>query len=202
MLQLRQDPSLIFTRMHGVPIQVQLSAVLLPALAGLAGALSGGPRGALFMSGFLVLLFVCGVLHEAGHAVMARLVGHKVTRVRVSGVGMYVQVSHPAHAGRWHELLISSGGPICSVLLTAGLAWASLPALAARGLLILADRDAVALLAVLAGSNVLMTVFNLLPVPPMDGARLLGALLAVRWGPARASGSSPHLGKPRSSRSS
>jgi len=186
-LRLRQDPTLIQARVRGVPIQIHASAMLLPAMAGLAGSISGGLRGALFLSGFLVLLNFCGALHEAGHAGMARLLGHRVTRVRMSGVGMYVQVSHPANAGRWDELLIASGGPVCTALLTACLGWASLPALAARGLLIVADRDAMAMLAILAGSNLLLTVFNLLPVPPMDGAHMLGALLAVYLRPAQAS---------------
>ena len=115
-------------------------------------------------------LFASVVLHELGHSLTAIRYGFPIHSITLWLLGGVAQLDEQPTNWR-QELIIAIAGPIVSVALGLGF-WATvyiIPA-AMEGLLFL-----VAYLAVM---NVILAAFNMLPGFPMDGGRVLRALLA------------------------
>ncbi len=121
------------------------------------------------------LLFLSVLLHELAHSLVAVRHGIQVTNIRLFIFGGVSQVSSEPSSGR-HEFLIALAGPAASMCL--GLLFG-----AVYGYLFLLGRaHAVAAVAgYLATANVVLAVFNLIPGFPLDGGRLLRAVLWDRW---------------------
>src|SRR5262245_38946326 len=124
-------------------------------------------------------LFVCVVLHEFGHALMARQFGIDTRSITLSPLGGIARLDRMSQKP-WEEFWIAIAGPLVNVaiavLLGVGLFWVNAlsPALAGT----LGWDFATYLLAM----NIGLVVFNLLPVFPMDGGRVLRAILANSMG--------------------
>lgn len=182
---LTQDRAFTVITVHGVPVRLQASSLLWPVLAICAGYITnpGGWQGAAFMSLFVLLLHSCAMLHELGHILLARHFGASVNRVRISGLGAFVRVESPVGITPRQDLLIALGGPAVSALLSVILSllmWNAVGSYSSMALLAaLIQGNVAAMLVLLAATNVLLTLFNLLPVFPMDGGRALSALLAL-----------------------
>jgi Zn-dependent protease len=73
---------------------------------------------------------------------------------------------------RWHGALVALAGPVTNVILAALFA-----VLAAAAIESDLHRTIIVVLLVSAGFNAFLTVFNLLPIPPLDGARIVGAFM-------------------------
>jgi Zn-dependent protease len=186
--RLAQDPAFTVLTLRGVPIRLQASIILLPLWAAMVGYIGGdaGWQGSRFMVMLVVLLYACAGLHEAGHILVARKFGATVKRIRISGLGAFVLVESKQGTTPWQDLAIALGGPAASALLSVALVAAAWPIVAGSGMEVLLHRDAPALIVALALTNVLLTVFNLLPVSPMDGGRALDAILVLRLQPVPA----------------
>ena len=133
-----------------------------------------------------VLFFVSVLLHELSHALVGRINGIEVKRITLFVFGGMAQMEH--EPGRWRsELWMAIVGPLTSLLIggvclyggTAGHLAADLQG--ARGLqrLLAAASPGETLLLWLGQVNVLLALFNLVPAFPLDGGRVLRALL---WG--------------------
>ncbi|MFP4591336.1 MAG: CBS domain-containing protein [Halobacteriales archaeon] len=114
-------------------------------------------------------LFVCVVFHELGHSLVAMRYGFPIDSITLWIFGGIAQLTDMPEDWR-QELAIALAGPAVSVALGA-LAFASLYAVTGPPV-------ATFLLAYLAVMNVGLAVFNMLPAFPMDGGRVLRALLA------------------------
>ena len=122
-------------------------------------------------------LFLASVLaHELGHALVARLSGLQVQDITLWIFGGVARI-HGDAASPTTALRIAAVGPLVSLGLAVGfgLAAAALPLVGLGGL------PAVVALW-LAGMNAVLAVFNLLPGAPLDGGRILRALLWRRHG--------------------
>ncbi len=177
-------------RIAGIDLKLHVTFALVLALGASQWGVPHGARGAAFGVLLVSLLFVCVVLHELGHALMARRFGIATHAIVLLPIGGIAQLARSPEQPR-HELWISVAGPavnlaIAGVLLLAtfpaGLAGLSEESLSA----ILSQPSPSALLLWLLGANVTMALFNLLPALPMDGGRILRAALAMRLGAARA----------------
>jgi Zn-dependent protease/CBS domain-containing protein len=120
------------------------------------------------VAAFVALLFFGSVLaHELSHAVVARRYGIKVRDITLFVFGGAATLEGDARTPR-QEALIAFAGPLTSLLL--GLAFLGI------GLLV-QQEQAVAIIGWLAFVNLILGVFNLIPGFPMDGGRILRALI-------------------------
>lgn len=141
-----------------------LATSALPAILPHRSPLGYWLTGALTALAFLITLLA----HELAHAVVARHYGMTVKRITLWMLGGFTELDGEAPSPR-ADALIAGVGPAVSLVL-GGLGVGAVWAFGGSGL-------ATAALAWLAGANLLLGVFNLLPGAPLDGGRLLRALL-------------------------
>ncbi|MFJ9480072.1 site-2 protease family protein [Streptomyces mirabilis] len=122
-----------------------------------------------------LLLLLSLVVHEAAHALAARRAGIPVRDVTLWALGGLTRMDRPTTARTAFAVAVS--GPLASLLLGGIGLGAAAGAEAALGW-----RLPVAVLGWLGGMNLLLGVFNLLPATPLDGGRVLLALLWWRTG--------------------
>jgi Zn-dependent protease len=181
----------------GIPLYLHPSFFLLPLLA-LAWGRRGGPSGMIFEQVLLLALFGCVLLHELGHALAARAFGIRTRDITLYPIGGVARLESTGHSP-WQEVCVALAGPAVNVAVVALLAPLAFFALAA-GLLDLADPLAGPLTALgtfvtsLAVVNAGLVAFNLLPVFPMDGGRVLRAVLAMTMSHLRATEIAATLG--------
>lgn len=173
-------PSLRLGRMFGIPLEIDASWLLVFALVTTTltfsyfpAALPDAAPSLHVLLGVITALafFASLVLHELAHSLVARAGGLKIAKVTLFLFGGVSQMEEePRSPG--HEFLLALAGPATSVLL-GGLA------LTIRALLIAADvPDPVWLpFEYLGLINIALAVFNLLPGFPLDGGRVLRAIL-------------------------
>jgi Zn-dependent protease len=129
----------------------------------------------------VILIFTCVLLHEFGHAFMARQHGVRVHDVSLSAVGGVARMEQlPAEPRA--EVLIAMAGPATNFALVVALAPVVLLIGVASGFSSLEDYASTVFHPSLAGlattllyANVLIIVFNLMPAFPMDGGRVFRA---------------------------
>jgi Zn-dependent protease len=118
---------------------------------------------------FAVVLYLSVLLHEASHAIVAQRLGYGVTSITLHFLGGMTEIDGASRKPR-HEFWIAVVGPLTSIAvgLAAGAAWLVVP-------------DSLVRLALggLALSNLVIGVLNLVPGLPLDGGRVLKALV---WG--------------------
>ena len=118
---------------------------------------------------FAIVLYLSVLLHEASHAVVAKRLGYGVNSITLHFLGGMTEVDGQSRRPR-HEFWIAVVGPLTSIAV--GAVSGVLASLMSDGLL----REAMVLLA---GANLLIGVLNLVPGLPLDGGRVLKALV---WG--------------------
>ena len=122
-----------------------------------------------------LLLFASILLHELGHAVVARRYGVEIEGIELWLLGGVAKMKGAAHQAS-EELRFALAGPAVTVVIASvfWLATAAMPA---------STPDAVtALLAYQALINTAILVFNMLPAFPLDGGRVLRGILWQRTG--------------------
>lgn len=182
--------SLRIARLFGIEIRAHVTFVLLLALAALDFGQSGGVRGAVFGVLLVLALFACITLHELGHSLVARRFGAVVREIVLLPIGGVARLQREPQSPV-AELLTAIAGPLVNVVIAIGLGavWLARvgtvpdPAHLAEHL---ARPTPNTFLLWLMASNGLLAMFNLLPALPMDGGRVLRALLSFFVGRARA----------------
>jgi Zn-dependent protease len=173
----RYDPrqGLVIGRPFGIPVYVSpylflVAAVLVALYGGSPGSLPGSLHGSVARYGvaaaFVILLYVSVLLHELSHSVVARAFRLPVRRIVLYPLGGF-SVVDPEPPTPGQEFMVSAAGPAMSLVL-AGIGYLVLGQVHSSGI-------AHALLELLVLTNVLVTVFNMLPGLPLDGGRVLRA---------------------------
>jgi Zn-dependent protease len=131
--------------------------------------------------GFIVAVFVCVVLHELGHALAARRFGVRTRDIIILPIGGVARLERIPE-NPTHELVIAVAGPAVNVLIAAAIlafliATGALAALPGPGADVAAYLRDAGFLHNLMAVNIFLVLFNLLPAFPMDGGRVLRALL-------------------------
>lgn len=148
----------------GAKLKVDPLALLFPVVTMVLG-----PRAE------VAALLVSLAAHEAGHLIAARALGVGVSQLRLMPFGAAIRLDNPYTLSPGRLLAVAAAGPAGSLLALIGAAalahWRALSPMFA--------------LALMRVSAVLM-LFNLLPALPLDGGRMLYALLSERVGRSRA----------------
>lgn len=162
--------SMTLCHAFGIDIEVHFTFALLLAWVSWEGFQAGGWVEALNFTLLVILLFVCVTLHEFGHALTARRYGVRTRRILLMPIGGMAQFDYIPRRP-WHEFMITIFGPLVNFALAALLypIWRSMP-----------EGQIAWFCEQLLYINLAMGLFNLLPVFPMDGGRILRALLATR----------------------
>jgi len=176
--------SLNIGRIAGTAIRIHFTFLLFLIWIFAANYAAGGKVAALTSTVFIVLLFGCVLLHEFGHILTARAFGiatPDVTLLPIGGVARLERIPEEPY----QEFLVAIAGPAVNVVIAfalVGFAGASVDPqhLAAVG------SDSVSMVDRLAIVNIFLVLFNLIPAFPMDGGRVLRALLAIPLGFVRA----------------
>jgi Zn-dependent protease len=182
-------------RIAGIPIRVHWTfGFLLPLVLPRAAAdplvwWLDAAHGLVLVGG----LFGCVILHELGHSLMARRHGIGVRDITLLPIGGVARLEVGAGTlGLPGELAIALAGPAVNLALATlllPLAWAVSGAATAGPAALpreLGQFSPAGLVVALLLANTVLAAFNLLPIFPMDGGRVLRAALALRGDPARA----------------
>ena len=170
--------SLRIARIAGIGVYVHWTFLVVLSWIFVAQFLSGGLADAFRGLGLILSLFVCVVLHEFGHALVARRFNvptKDITLLPIGGVARMERIPRNPN----QELAIAVAGPAVNVVIAAVL----YALIYTRGRL--PDIEAVASMTaswvdMLLWFNIVLVLFNLLPAFPMDGGRVLRSLLARR----------------------
>ena len=168
----------------GTAVRVHITFLLFLVWIFAADYASGGPDEAWTGLLFMVLLFGCVLAHEFGHIFTARAFGVATPDVTLLPIGGVARLERIPEEPR-QEFLIAIAGPAVNVVIGLGLvalAGAHLDA----GALVNVDNAHISMIDRLAIVNLFLAVFNMIPAFPMDGGRVLRALLASRLGHTRA----------------
>lgn len=185
--------SLNIGKVAGTVVRVHLTFLLFLAWIFAASYASSGAATAWNTLLFIVLLFLCVLLHEFGHIFTARAFGVTTPYVTLLPIGGVAQLEHIPEEP-WQEFLIAIAGPLVNVAI-AGLlvmfAGADLQPSAAAAV----DSTQIAMVDRLAMVNLFLALFNLIPAFPMDGGRVLRASLATKFGYVRATEIAASIGQ-------
>jgi Zn-dependent protease len=163
----------------GVAIHIHWTFVLLIGWI-LAAHLTRGETiaDAMVGLGFILAIFGCVVLHELGHALAARRYGvatRDITLLPIGGVARLERMpENPIE-----ELVVAVAGPAVNMVIAAALL-VGVAVSVGIGSMGQVDPAGGHFLVQLTYVNIALVVFNLIPAFPMDGGRVLRALLATR----------------------
>lgn len=177
--------SLKLGRIAGIPVFVHWTFFILIAFIVFGHVQAGHDLMATLEGvGFILALFGCVVLHELGHALAARRYGVPTTDITLLPIGGVARLQRiPEQPSQ--ELVVAIAGPLVNVVIVGLLLLIGvrLPQASAVDPETLINTGFFSNLLMV---NIFLVLFNLLPAFPMDGGRMLRALLAMKLDYARA----------------
>ena len=181
-------------KIAGIDVKIHLTFVFLLIWVGFSTAFAGGGLNAVFTElAFILVLFMSVVLHELGHALVARSFGistRDITLLPIGGVASLEKIPEDPK----QELLVAGAGPLVNVVISGVL----LVVLLLTGTFAL-PLDLTSLMnnfwVRILSANLTLAIFNLVPAFPMDGGRVLRALLALRMDRVKATKIAANIGR-------
>lgn len=172
-------------RVAGIDLFLHPTFLLLLIFAAVSG-------GGLWAAALTLAVFACVLLHEFGHALTARAFGIETEDITIYPIGGLARLRRMPRSPK-AELLITLAGPAVNVVIASALALVLM-------LILVVDSGPVGAwiatsVAQLMWINVGLAVFNMLPIFPMDGGRVLRAALSARMGRVRATDIAATLGR-------
>ncbi len=171
----------------GIEIKIHATFGLILLLGAFQWGSPHGAPGAAFGVLLMIFLFACVVLHELGHSLVAKAFGIPVKEIVLLPIGGVARMEKNPEKPI-HELLIAIAGPLVNVVIALLLFFVfsgtHLAGLDARGLVSGQPMQPTAATMVvwLLAANITLAVFNMIPAFPLDGGRVLRAILAMIMG--------------------
>lgn len=177
-------------RILGIPTRIHASFALVLLWIGVSTWRSAhsGPA-VLFGLGFALAIFACVLLHEFGHALVARRFGIATKRITLLPIGGVAELERSPEDPR-AEMWIAAAGPAVNLVIAGvlGLVGLATGAFAGSGITSI-------IFGGLLWANLMLALFNLIPAFPMDGGRVFRAWAQARWGRLRATRMAAKLGR-------
>ncbi len=158
----------------GTKVRVHSTFLLFLAWVAWDGWDAAGWEGAKWSVAFVVLVFACVLAHEFGHIVAAKYIGIRSPMVTLWPIGGVARLERMPERPI-HEIAVALAGPAVNVVI-GGLLFAFL--FGPFDPQAVFDYESIELLFQLMIANGVLAAFNLLPAFPMDGGRVLRAVLA------------------------
>lgn len=172
-------------RLAGIDIYVHATFFILIAWIGLSyWQLEGSLIAVISGVGFILTLFACVVLHELGHALTARRYGIRTLHITLLPIGGLAAMERMPDDPK-QEIAVALAGPAVNLVIALSLwLW-----LTVSNILVPVDQLSLTggpFMERLMLINIVLAVFNLIPAFPMDGGRVLRAVLTMRMNRNRA----------------
>ncbi len=180
-------------RIAGIDVKVHVTFFLLLAWIGFVYHRSGGMPAAVNGVIFILLIFLCVLLHEFGHALAARRYGiktHDITLLPIGGVARLERMPDKPS----EEVVVALAGPAVTVAI-AGILWIFIGLTGGLPDPELMHQTGATLAVRLFTVNIWLALFNMIPAFPMDGGRVLRAVLAMRMSYASATQIAASIGQ-------
>lgn len=177
----------------GIVIRVHWTMLILLAWIGATNLTGGGLGTALFNVGIVAMIFSFVVLHELGHAITAEYFGIQTRDITLLPIGGVARLKKIPENPR-QEILVAIAGPAVNIIIAGAFALVKL--ILNLTDISLTDSNPIAFVLNLGlFVNLAMAFFNLLPAFPMDGGRVLRALLVERYGYVNATKTAALIGQ-------
>ena len=174
--------SLKLGKWFGIEVNLHVTFLLLIGFLALTGFAATRNAGAVAGSiGFLLVLFLCVLLHEFGHALAARRYGIPTKDITLLPIGGVARLERMPTDPK-QELVVALAGPAVNVVIALLL----LPIVAVSN---------VTFFERLFTTNLFLVAFNMIPAFPMDGGRVLRAGLAMKMDYAKATRTAATIGQ-------
>lgn len=183
-------------RIAGIDVKIHWTFFILLLWFASSYAAGSGVAGAIYGVAFLLSVFACVLAHEFGHALTARRFGIQTSDVTLLPIGGVARLEKMPDEPP-QEMWVALAGPAVNVVI-AGLLAVIIVANGGFAYVVpetLGRPTFGALLVSLMWANIALVVFNLLPAFPMDGGRVLRALLAWRGDRLRATETAARVGQ-------
>ncbi len=185
--------SFAIARIFGSEVRIHITFFLLLLWIGIAHYQQGGLPEAIRGLVFILALFACVVAHEFGHALMARRFGIRTPDITLLPIGGLARLERMPEKPS-QEIAVALAGPAVNVVIAAVLIFilgvrTDLAALAE------VENPQMGFMVRLAAVNIFLVVFNLIPAFPMDGGRVLRAVLAIWHNRAKATRIAARIGQ-------
>lgn len=177
----------------GTTLRIHPTFFLLLAWVAAVNWMQAGPAAAIEGVVFISILFVCVVLHEYGHVFAALRYGIRTRDITLLPIGGVASMERMPDKPE-QEIVIALAGPAVNLVIALALM-----------LLLQAPFDPIqmtqleaaqsSMVARVAAANMALLLFNLIPAFPMDGGRVLRALLAIPLGYTRATRTAAAIGQ-------
>jgi Zn-dependent protease len=188
--------SLRIGRLFGIPLYIHVTFFVFLVWAGYTGWQEGHSAGAALGGVFFIcVVFACVVLHELGHALTARRYGIPTRDITLLPIGGIARLERMPEEPK-QELWVALAGPAVNVVIAAILLVVTRVSSSAFSLG--GDLESLtsgSFVSRVIAVNVLLVKFNMLPAFPMDGGRVLRALLATRMEYTRATRAAAVVGQ-------
>jgi Zn-dependent protease/CBS domain-containing protein len=187
--------SLYLGKISGIRISVHWTFLILIVWIVFANMRSGLTFSEIVWSvTFVLTIFVCVILHELGHALTAQKFRIKTKEISILPIGGVAQLESIPENPK-EELLVALAGPAVNILI-AGLLYPFVSmGQELKQLDTLTRVGPENFFVSLMGINLWLALFNLIPAFPMDGGRVLRALLAFKLGHAKATRIAASIGQ-------
>ena len=174
-------------RIFGIPTRIHFSFVLVLIWLGISYWTADHSGAEVLIGlGLSLAVFACVLLHEFGHALVAKRFGIRTRRITLWPIGGVAELERSPDDPR-AEMWIAAAGPLVNFAIAALLA----PLVFVFGTAGLLGNVLFSLLA----ANLMLGLFNLIPAFPMDGGRVVRAMLERKRGRVRATEIAAKLGR-------